>query len=341
MKALVYTQPEHVEVRDVPIPKLKEKYARIKVLYCGVCGSDISIFTGKHPRAKAPLILGHEFVGIVDEIGENKKGIKKGDRVVVYPLLSCGECFACKTGSPHVCKKLGLIGIDIDGGMAEYVNAHQDVLFKVDDSISDRAAALIEPLAVVVRTMHQIGFSALDTVVVSGAGPIGALTAIVLQDIGASRIIVSDIDEARLKVCGELGLETVNLNKQNLIEYVNKTTDGVGVDIVFECSAAKSAILDMTKIVRIGGRICMTSIPKHPVPVDLCDMNFKEIFMIGSRVYTAREFGQAVEYAKKLQPQLEKVLTHIYKWDRADTVFQAIKDPNINTVKVVVDCRNE
>lgn len=340
MKALVYTKPEHIEVRDVPIPKLNKDFARIKVTYCGVCGSDISIYSGKHPRAKGPLIIGHEFVGVIDEIGENKGGFQKGDRVAVYPLLSCKECFPCKNGSPHVCKKLGLIGIDIDGGMAEYVVAHQDLLYKVDDSISDKAAALIEPLAVVIRSLHQVGFKPLDTAVVSGAGPIGTLTAIMLKHTGASRIIVSDIDQARLKICSELGLETVDLNKQDLIEYVDQTTDGVGVDIVFECSAADSAVLAMTKIVRIGGKICMTSIPKHPVPVDLRDMNFKEQFLIGTRVYTAREFGQAVKYAKILQPELEKTVTHIMKWDKADSMFDAIYDPRINTMKVVLDCRN-
>lgn len=339
MKALVYMGPEKIEVQDVAIPKRKDGFAQIKVTYCGVCGSDIGIYSGKHPRAKAPLILGHEFIGVIDEIENSKKEFKKGDRVAAYPLLSCGECFPCKTGSPHVCEKLGLIGIDVDGGMAEYVNASEDVLFKIDDSVSDKAAAVIEPLAVIIRAVHQAHFKALDSAVVIGAGPIGILTGIVLKYIGASKIIISDIDEARLAMCKEVGFETVNIKNKNLVEYVQKSTNGICADIVFEASGAAPSALEMTKLARVGGTICMTGIHKEPHAVNLQDVNFKEQHMIGTRVYTLREFGQAVEYAKEISHDMEKIVTHIIGWDKADQVFDYIKDPNKNTVKVLIDCR--
>ena len=171
MKALVYTAPHKVEVQDVPEPKGRDGAAKVKMHYCGICGSDIGIFAGKHPRAKAPLVLGHEFVGTIEEIQGGSGRFAPGDRVVAYPLISCGHCLACRTGHPHVCKTLKLIGIDVDGGIAEHAWIDEDVLFKVPDSMSDKIAALVEPLAVIVRSMHQAKFDVLKSAVVTGAGP--------------------------------------------------------------------------------------------------------------------------------------------------------------------------
>ena len=128
MKTLVYAAPEKVEVRDMPVPEPKEGQVRIRVSYCGICGSDIGIFAGKHPRAKAPLVLGHEFIGTIESINGGSGRFKVGDRVSPYPLLSCGHCFACKTGIPHVCQTLKLIGIDVDGGIAEYVTCEECIV---------------------------------------------------------------------------------------------------------------------------------------------------------------------------------------------------------------------
>lgn len=339
MKTLVYTGPGKVEVRDMDQAELKDGQVKIRVKYCGVCGTDIGIYSGKHPRAKAPLVLGHEFVGIIEEIKGKSKKFKIGDRVCAYPLISCGECFACKTGKPHVCKNLKLIGIDIDGAMAEYVNCNEDVLVKVNDSLSDKAAALIEPFAVVVRTLHRSNFKTLDTAVIMGAGPIGILTGIMLKHSGATKIIISDVDSERLKMCKEFGFETVDVKNQSLVDYVNEATCGVGGDVVFECSGAESSALDITKVCRIRGTICMTATHKAPHAVNLQDINFKEQTIVGSRVYTMREFEQAVEYAEQIKEDLEKVVTHIIPLERADEMFDIIKDPNQTTAKIIIDCQ--
>ncbi|MBU3183175.1 zinc-dependent alcohol dehydrogenase [Clostridium psychrophilum] len=338
MKTLIYAGPQEVRVKEMDVPELKDGQVRIRVKYCGVCGSDIGIYSGKHPRAKAPLVLGHEFVGVIDQIKGSSEKFKIGDRVCAYPLISCGKCFACKTGSPHVCNTLKLIGIDIDGGMAEYVNCYENVLVKLDDSLPDKVAAVVEPLAVVIRTLHQSKFKALDNAVIIGAGPIGILTGIVLKHSGASKIIISDIDDSRLKMCEDMGFTAVNVKIQNLIDCVNDATDNVGADVVFECSGSEIAALDITKVCRIGGTICMTGIHKMPHAVNLQDINFKEQTIVGSRVYTMREFEQAVQYAHQIKDDIEKIVTHIVPLDSADKVFDLIKNPNEKTVKVIVDC---
>jgi len=335
MKALVYAGPKMAEVRELAEPTPVEGAVKVSVKYCGVCGSDVGIFLGTHPRAKAPLIFGHEFLGTVEEDG---KKFKKGDRVVAYPLLSCGHCRACRTGNRHVCNTLGLIGIDKDGGMCETMYVDEDIMFKVPDGVSDRAAVTAEPLAVIVRALHQVSFQARETAVVIGAGPIGILTGIMLKDCGAEQVFISDIFEKRLELAKELGLTPVNPNKESLKEVVLAATDGEGCDVLFECSGSEAASMEMTDITRVSGRICMVSVHKQPHKVNLRDMNFKEHMMIGTRVYTYEEFGQAVRYLEKIEKDLEKVVSHIVPLSEAYKVFDMIADPDAGTCKVVVDC---
>lgn len=335
MKALEYIGPKSVKIVDKNIPKAKEGKVKIDVKYCGVCGSDIGIYLGTHPRAKAPLVLGHEFLGFIAEDG---KIFKKGDRVVGYPLVSCGACLPCKTGSPHVCENLKLIGIDFDGGMCEYINVDEDILYKVPKEVCDESASLIEPLAVTLRAIHQSGFKARDKVAIIGAGPIGILTGLVAKKFGAEEVFISDLSEKRLSVAKELGLTTVNISKTSLERVIDERTLGNGVDITFECSGAAQAAIEMSKITRISGTICMVSVHKHPHEVDLREINFKELSIIGSRVYTKQEFEKAVNYSKEIDKELKKIVTHILPLAQSEDVFNLISNPNNGTLKVLIDC---
>lgn len=335
MKALVYEGEKKACVREVGNPTDKNGTIRLNLKYCGICGTDIGIYAGTHPRAKAPLIFGHEFLGTVVEDG---KRLKKGDRVVPYPLLSCGRCLACRTGNEHVCSRLGLLGIDCDGGVCESICVDEEILYKVPDHVSDVAASVIEPLAVVIRAVHQSGFKLMDTCAVIGAGPIGILTGIVLKFAGASKVFISDVAESRLKKAEGFGMIPVNPLRESLETAVKEATDKEGCDTLFECSGAAVAATEMTDITRVGGNICMVSIHKKPHEVNLRDTNFKEQHIVGSRVYTREEFRQAVELSKLLQPQLEQIVTHIVPLAESEKVFDMIADPDYETIKVVVDC---
>lgn len=337
MKALVYTGPKVVEVKDVELPAKKEGQVKLKMKYCGICGSDIGIYLGTHPRAKAPLVLGHEFLG---EVVEDGKKFKKGDRVVAYPLLSCGHCLACRSGNAHVCNTLGLIGIDADGGLSEYGYVDEDVLFKVPEGVSDKAAATIEPLAVIVRAVHQSGFKALDTCAVIGAGPIGMITGMFLKHMGASKVFISDVDSKRLKKAEEFGMIPVNVKEESMEKVVKDATDGEGADVLFECSGAEIAAMQMSDITRVSGHICMTSVHKAPHNVNLRDINFKEQTLVGTRVYTKEEFRQAVEYSAQINDDLEKIVSHVVPMKESFKVFDMIADPSFGTVKVLVDCQD-
>lgn len=336
MKALVYCGPKQIEVHDVPAPQPAEGKVKLKIRYCGICGSDTGIYLGTHPRAKAPLIFGHEFIGTLEEDG---KKFKKGDRVAAYPLISCGKCYACRNGQYNACKTLNLIGIDCDGGLCEEQYVDEDVLYKLPEGVSDEAAATVEPLAVIIRAMHQAEFKTRDVAVVIGAGPIGMIMATVLKHNGASKVFISDIMEKRLVVADKLGLRAVNPSKESLYDLVMEATDGEGCDCLFECSASAPAAMEMTDLVRVGGMICMVSVHKKPHEVNLHDINFKEQRMIGTRVYTRDEFAQALAYTSIIQEDLEKIVTHIVPLSESGNVFDMIADPELGTIKILVDCQ--
>lgn len=337
MKALVYTGPETVVLRDVAKPEVKEGQALVKVKYCGLCGGDMGVFAGTHPRAKPPLIQGHEFVGIIDELAGSSK-FHVGDRVTCYPLRSCGHCISCRNGIPHICQTLKLAGIDYDGGFAEYVLVDQSQLIALPDAISFEAAALIEPLAIVTRAVHQAAYRYLDTTLVMGAGPIGILNAMALKDCGASRIIISDLTESRLRLCGELGFETVNITDTDLEKYVAETTNGDGLDIVFECSGTEPATFQATRLAKMEGCVCMTGIHKKPHVSNLPEFSFKEQRIVSTRVYTREEFERSVGLAVKLEADLKKLISHVIPLSDAETMYDIARNPDAVSVKILLNC---
>ncbi len=341
MKALQYVCARRVEVRDVPEIPPAPGQARIRVTYCGVCGSDIGIYSGKHPRAKAPLTIGHEFVGIIEEINDESGGFRVGDRVAAYPLLSCGSCYGCRTGKDYVCSSLRLIGIDLDGGMAEYVNCSTQTLFHLPEGVPDKICAITEPLAVAVHSVHRSKFKPLDSAAIIGAGPIGILVGLVLKDSGASRIIISDISEGRLRLCRELGFETVDSRNESLAEYVAATTGGEGVNILYECSGVAAGAEEMTYPVCTDGMICLVGVHKEPRRVALGDMHFRELNMTATRVYEKEEFGRTVEYVKKLQDEINRIITHVIPLEESENVFEYIAEPARGAMKVVIQCSKE
>ncbi|SDE03979.1 zinc-dependent alcohol dehydrogenase [Limimaricola pyoseonensis] len=337
MRALVYAGPGQAELRDVPRPVARPGEALLRMRLCGLCGTDVGIHAGTHPRATAPLVLGHEFVA---EIAADTPRFMAGQRVVAYPLISCGTCHPCRTGQPHVCASLRLVGIDRDGGMAEWLALDETVLFPVPDDMDDATAALVEPLAVALRAVERSGAALTDSAVVVGAGPIGLLTALLLRRAGVSRLFVSDVDPARLELAARMGATPINVRHDSLLDRVLEATNGDGADVVFECAGAAEAVAEITRIARPGGTICMASIHKAAVPVSLIDVNFRELTLIGSRVYTREQFRRAVDLARDLAEDLRSLVTHVVPLGAAAEVFAMQASPDEKAVKILVDCRS-
>ena len=336
MKALVWTEKEKVVMEERSMPDYSGKVL-IKVAYAGICGSDVSIYLGKHPRAKTPLVMGHEFTGTVHAIDENvNTTLKVGDRVVVNPLYFCGRCRACLNGNTHVCKTLRFYGIDTDGGMAEYAAIPESCLLKLPDDLDYKLATLIEPTAVVVHGLRMIKKMFHGSAAVIGLGPMGLLSALMLKDSGVSKLFCVETQQARIEMTKSLGLDVINPLTDDVKEYIYSNTDDEGVDILVEASGSPAAAKMMTDITGVRGEILLLSVFKEPSAVDLRAINFKEQQIIGTRVYTGLDYKDAIDYLKSFGEKLAPVISHVKPLEEGQEVFQEIISGKTNTMKVLL-----
>ncbi|MGD8524399.1 MAG: alcohol dehydrogenase catalytic domain-containing protein [Desulfobacterales bacterium] len=336
MKALRYLTPGVAKTENIKQPACGEDEALIRVHSAGICGTDLAIYAGKHPRAKAPLVMGHEFAGEIVEINSSEihSDLAVGDKVTVYPLLVCGQCWACKNGVSHVCRDLKLIGIDRDGAFAEFVNVPLDLIFRYPEELTYDQGALIEPLAVAVHAVEMAGETDWQTAVVIGSGPIGLLVALCLRHAGIDTIIISDINPHRLKRSEKLGLKIFNSAEGDLVDFVNATTRDEGADIVFECAGSSPAALQASALVRPRGKVIVVSTHKEPHAVDLQRINFREITMIGTRVYTRNSYQKALQMIKDLP--FDNLISHRLDIDDAAEGFELMQRPE-DVCKVIIN----
>lgn len=309
MHAALWTGPEQVQMTEVRRPKPQMGEVLIKVAYAGICGTDLMIYLGKHPRAKAPLVMSHEFSGTVEH--DPNGTFQAGTPVTINPLISCGECYACRHGMSHICETLGLVGIDADGGFAEYVSVPDYTVRPIPSSLGLRRAALVEPLAVAVHAVSVSDLRVGDTVAVLGAGPVGILTAQVARLAGALRVIVSEISPRRLSIARELGFHVLDVTQTDPVERIMEATDGAGVPVVFETAGSQATVVQAGLVSRIGGQILQVGMPRSAVTIDLTPVLFREIRRQPIRVYREQDVQQAIAIAASERVDLDRPVTHI------------------------------
>jgi 2-desacetyl-2-hydroxyethyl bacteriochlorophyllide A dehydrogenase len=319
MKSIIYSGAQDVRVEEKSLPEIGAGEVLIKVAYVGVCGSDMNIYQGVHPRAKAPLVMGHEFSGT---IVAGHPTLAKGTPVTVYPLLSCGHCEPCLNGYAHVCNTLKLIGIDCDGAMAEYVKVPVDKVMELPKTLSLKLGAFLEPLAVGVHAVRRSGYRPGDRAVVFGAGPIGLCVASCLKYFGA-QVIVVEANPYRLGVAKKLGCTTIDAANEAIVDKVREYTKGINADFAFDCAAHPSVQTHLMDVLKVQGTAVVVGSYKKPPEVDLLKVEFKELSMIGIRVYERRDFEIATEMLQSGAIDFELMLSESSP-DAAPEVFQGL-----------------
>lgn len=324
------------------IEKEKENPARgevrIKVAYSGVCGTDMHIYHGMmDKRVNIPVTIGHEMSGIIDALGEGVSGFSEGEKVVVRPLDDSGVKPSDK-GFNHICEDLKFIGIDSPGSMQQYWNVPAFTLHKLKAETDLKLAALIEPLSVAVHDVRLSELQAGETAVVLGGGPIGLLVAMVAKETGA-KVIVSEVNPKRIEKAKELGLNAVNPTQIDLVEYVKEQTDNRRADVVFEVAGVQPALDVMTEVAGIRGRILMVAIHGQKREVDLFKFFWKELKLIGARVYEKEDYEVAIDLITKNELPFEKMITDVQPLTNIQQVFENI-DNNPDGMKVLMDCQN-
>jgi len=319
MKAAVIKAVNTVEVCDIKKPEVKKGHVLLKVAYGGFCGpTEMCMIEGIHPRAKFPLVFCHEFSGIIEETAPGS-AYNKGEAVTVNPLVTCGECYVCRSGNSYICEKLKLIGIDSDGGFAQYCLVPEANLVRIPAGMPLKLAAFAEPVAVGVHAVRGSPFKAGDTAMVLGAGPIGLITAMCLKAAGAGEIIVAEKDQRRLAFVRELGFEAAGG-----LEDFKKNNKRV-IDQIFDTTGAPAVLPYAVDLVKIKGFIAIVGKFDYPAPVNLHDVLFKELTISGFRVYKDAEFAQAVRLIAKNAADFEKLITDVYALDDINQAIEGFK----------------
>lgn len=334
MKAVYMEKPWNIEISDVQMPKPKEGEALLRVKSAGICGSDIGAFRGTNGLVSYPRIIGHEIAGEVISIPENNKnGIKPGDRVIVDPYLYCGHCYPCSIGRTNCCVDLKVLGVHVDGGMAEYFCHPADMLLKVPDDMPWDIIPLAEPLTIALHGIHRLNLKAGEHIAINGAGPIGLLAAMVALHYGAEPIMI-DLVKERLDFAKSLGVRhTINLREEDLVEKVSEYTNGRMAECVMEASGANSAIRATLDIVSHAGRIALTGWPKQETPIPTDMITRKEVDVRGART-SAGEFPEAIDLIYHQKVDARRILTKVISIDEAPETIRDIEKNPGNYMKV-------
>ena len=338
MKAVKLEKPWeiHCVEQDKPTPGKGE--ALIKIITAGICGSDIGAFRGTNGLVTYPRVIGHELAGIIESIDEedNPKGFKPGDEVIVDPYIYCGHCYPCSIGRTNCCTDLKVLGVHVDGGMAEYFCHPSRLLVKKPENMSWTLAAMAEPLTISLHGIHRGGLKAGEYCAIYGAGPIGLLAGLAAEAYGAHAIMI-DIVQERLDFAKELGIEyVINSGCEDPLKIVSEITDGNMAQLVMECTGANPCIRGAIDLVSNAGRITLTGWPKKEtsLPTDL--FTKKEIDVRGART-SAGEFEEAVDLIVSGKVDVAKILTKTVSLEEAPaTIIDIEKNPG-QYMKVVVN----
>jgi len=345
MRALMKLAPGegHVELKEVPAPEAGEGEVVIDVQVAGVCGTDVHMFYDRFPSSP-PVVMGHEFSGVVASVGAGVESFKAGERVVSENNpFACLRCKICELGYPNMCPRKRAMGIHSDGCFAEQVKLPAHLLHRVPDKVTFEEAALSEPLAVAVHAVaHRCGIESGDTVVVFGPGTIGLLAAQVARAEGAREVLLAGTNRdqpVRLKCAEALDIETVDVESEDVTERVMSMTDGLGADVAVEASGSPLAIASALRLLRKAGRLAVVGITgRHEVSVNWDGMVSKAVSVLFAYSSLRADWEKGLQLLAESKVQAAPLITHRFRVEQWKEAFDALE--RLEAIKPVFGIAN-
>ena len=305
--------------------------------YVGICGTDLHIFHGDmDTRVHAPAVLGHEMSGRIVRVGPGVEGWQPGDAVTVMPLRWDDTCPACRAGHQYVCQHLDFIGIDSPGAMQQRWTVPAVTLLRLPDSVPLDHAALVEPTAVAVHDVGRAEVRDGERVVVVGGGPVGVLIALVARAAGAE-VRVVELSAHRRQLAEKLGLATWNPAAADVPELVREWTGDAGADVAFEVSGAAAGMDTAVDVLGVRGRLCLVAIHPQPREVNLHRFFWRELTLVGARLYDRSDFERAVTLVADGTIPAEQLISKVVPLAEAPSAFEALEAGG-DVMKILVDC---
>ena len=340
MKTSVCYKQNDLRTEDLPIPEISDNEVLIKMLACGLCGTDIQKIRGD--SVNKPTVLGHEVVGEIVKKGKNVSKFEIGDRVITAIHVPCFTCHYCNKGHYTICEQFRTNNID-PGGFAEFIRIPKlhlnHLTHKVSNNVTDEEATLIEPIACCLHGLKQADIRPNDSVLIMGAGTIGILHAQLAKIKGANKVIVSDMSEFKLQKALNVGCDyAINIKEKNIIDEVNKITDGQGVDVIVIAAGVSSLVADAVNMVRRAGKIIVFSgFDKNKlVTLDVSRFFKDEISIIGTYSVTPYEFPEALDLLEKRKLNTKEMITHVYPLNKLSEAIDISTNPEQPVLKVII-----
>jgi len=322
MKAVVWHGGKDVRIEEVPDPKVNTDEVLVRVKSAGICGSDAHAFEGKSKRRVPPLILGHEFSGVVADTGTGVLGFQNGDRVVVEPTISCGACEPCRNGRTNICTEIRFIGLHIPGAFAEYIAVPARKCYKLSDSVSFDEATLVEPLSVATHAVNMTPTKVGDNLLIIGSGVIGLMILQYARHRFGGNVFVTDLIDYKLDLAKRLGANaTIHSGREDVSERLKELTNGKGADAVIEAVGVQDTLQQALTVVKKGGEVTITGLLQQIMQVDIMKLVTNEITIRGDYCYTSAEFKESLDLIATGKVQLKPLITHSFPLrDIADAV---------------------
>jgi L-iditol 2-dehydrogenase len=340
MKGLVYHGPNDLRYEEVADVAPGEGEIKIRPRAVGICGSDIHGYLGVSGRRTAPMIMGHEYSGVVEELGPGVAGFKPGDRVTSFPMSFCETCAPCREGNPHLCEKRRFFGVmDVNGAMADSVCAPAKCCFKLADRVSFEVGSLMEPLAVAYRAVSRAGGERVagKNLLLVGTGTIGLLTLTCAKALGPAQIIVSDLSDSRLELARRMGADhVVNPSREDVPSAVRRLTGGLGADTAFEAVGAGPTVRQAMSSLRQGGTALWIGNNKPTIEINMQEIVTRELAVVGTYLYNFAEFKRVVEMLNAGGINADPIISKIAPMSEGAEMFRKMASDPGEWIKVIL-----
>ncbi|WP_461204880.1 zinc-binding alcohol dehydrogenase family protein [Clostridium sp. DL1XJH146] len=334
MKAVEIKESGKIEIVEKPIPTPKKGEALLKILYCGICGSDIATFTGNQPFASYPRIPGHEFSAEIAEIEENDLGLKAGMVVTANPYFNCGECYSCERGKVNCCESNETMGVQRDGSFAQYIIMPIERI-RDGKGLSPKTLALIEPFSISYHATNRGDVQDGDNVLVVGAGAIG-MFAMLSAKLRGAKVYISDVLDGRLEKAKKLGADgVINSSKENLNEKVKEITNGNGMDVCIEAVGRPETFLSCIDNAAFGSKVILIGNGKKETTFNHSILLKKELDVYGSR-NSLLDFPALIDLVSQGKVEIDEIVTDEFELDKVTEAFDTLINNDGSKLKVIV-----
>lgn len=334
----VMTNPGEIMFQEIPVPEVKEDQVLVKIMYIGICGSDIHVYHGKHPFTKYPVTQGHEVSGEIVQLGAQVTGFQIGQKVTIEPQVYCGECYPCRHGKYNLCEELKVMGFQTTGTASEFFAVDVSKVTPIPETMSYEEGAMIEPLAVAVHAVKQMGDVSGMNIAVIGAGPIGNLVAQTAKGMGAAKVMITDVSDLRLEKAKECGIDVcVNTKNRDFGEAMLDAFGPDKADVIYDCAGNNITMGQAIKYARKGSVIVLVAVFAGMAEIDLAVANDHELDIKSTMMYRHEDYVDAIRLTEEGKVHLRPLISKVFAFRDYLKAYQYIDSNRETTMKVLID----